>query len=463
MALAHTFEGNPHWLPRSPRGSLDHVPGENGWPLIGTTMRLLADPPGYANHMYRTYGPVYRSNSFGGRTVTFLGPEANELMLFDRDKIFSSEQGWGPMLNLFFPRGLMLMDFEKHRVHRRTLSVAFKPEPMKRYAEALNEGIAARIAAWRGTRFAFYDAIKQLTLDLAATSFLGLPWGPESAKINKAFVDMVQGTVGVIRKPLPGTALARGVAGRKFLLDYFGREVPGRRAGTGEDMFSQICRSTHEDGTMLSDGEIIDHMNFLMMAAHDTITSTLSTMVMLLGRNPEWQVRLRDEMKGLGDEMNGLGVNGDALPYERINDLVLTDYAFRESMRLMPPVPSIPRRAIKPFSFQGFDFPAGTFVGINSHFTHHMPEHWPDPTRFDPMRFEPEQVRTRHKYAWVPFGGGAHMCLGLHFAHMQVKILMWHLLRTSSIALPAGSGAKWQAWPIPRPRDGLPVAIVPLA
>jgi len=456
MALAHTFEGNPHWLPRSPRGALDHVPGENGWPLIGTTMRLLADPPGYANHMYRTYGPVYRSNSFGGRTVTFLGPEANELMLFDRDKIFSSEQGWGPMLNLFFPRGLMLMDFEKHRVHRRTLSVAFKPEPMKRYAEALNEGIAARIAAWRGTRFAFYDAIKQLTLDLAATSFLGLPWGPESAKINKAFVDMVQGTVGVIRKPLPGTALARGVAGRKFLLDYFGREVPGRRAGAGEDMFSQICRSTHEDGTMLSDGEIIDHMNFLMMAAHDTITSTLSTMVMLLGRNPEWQIRLRDEM-------SGLGVNGDALPYERINDLVLTDYAFRESMRLMPPVPSIPRRAIKPFSFQGFDFPAGTFVGINSHFTHHMPEHWPDPTRFDPMRFEPEQVRTRHKYAWVPFGGGAHMCLGLHFAHMQVKILMWHLLRTSSIALPAGSGAKWQAWPIPRPRDGLPVEIVPLA
>src|SRR3546814_6416598 len=67
------------------------------------------------------------------------------LIMFDREKIFSSEQGWGPVLNLLFPRGLMLMDFEKHRADRKILSVAFKPEPMRRYADSLNEGIRARI------------------------------------------------------------------------------------------------------------------------------------------------------------------------------------------------------------------------------------------------------------------------------------------------------------------------------
>ncbi len=455
MAYANTHAANPHWLPPREGQDIDYIPGRDGWPLIGTTLEQLKDPHAFTKKMVGEFGHVYRTNSFGGRFVQLVGPEANELVLFDREKVFSSEQGWGPVLNLLFPRGLMLMDFEKHRMDRRTLSIAFKPEPMKLYANALNEGIARRMVEWSGKSFAFYPAIKQLTLDLAAASFLGIPWGPDADKINKAFVDMVQASVGIVRVPLPGTAMGRGVAGRKFLLDFFGREVPKRRAGDAQDMFSQICRATNEDGTVLSDDEIIDHMNFLMMAAHDTITSSATSMVMLLARNPEWQEKLREEMLALG-------VNGDELPYDRINDLVLTDYAFKESLRMIPPVPSIPRRAIKPFSFGGFDFPAGTYVGIQPAYTHKMSEHWPDPETFNPLRFEPEHVKVRHKYAWVPFGGGAHMCLGLHFAYMQIKILMWHMLRTHQIVIDEGSGDSWQAWPIPKPRDGLPVRLVPL-
>jgi cytochrome P450 len=455
MAYAHTHTANPHWLPPRQGQEIDYVPGRDGWPVVGTTLEQLKDPHAFTKKMVGEFGYIYRTNSFGGRFVQLIGAEANELVLFDRDKIFSSEQGWGPVLNLVFPRGLMLMDFEKHRGDRRTLSVAFKPEPMKLYADALNKGIADRVAEWSGKSFAFYPAIKQLTLDLAAASFLGLPWGPDADKINKAFVDMVQASIGVVRIPLPGTAMGRGVAGRKFLLDYFGREVARRRASDGQDMFSQICRATREYGTLLSDDEIIDHMNFLMMAAHDTITSSATSMAMLLAKNPEWQVKLREEMLGLG-------INDEDLPYDRLNDLVLTDYAFKESLRMIPPVPSLPRRAIKPFSFGGYDFPAGTYVGIQPAYTHQMAEHWPDPETFDPLRFEPEQVKARHKYAWVPFGGGAHMCLGLHFAYMQIKILMWHMLRTHRIEIGEGSGENWQAWPIPKPRDGLPVTLVPL-
>jgi cytochrome P450 len=452
MAHAHTHEANPHWLPMPPRATTDHVPGENGLPFVGLTFEQLKDPLAFQKRMVAAYGPVYRINSFGGRFVQMMGPDANELVMFDRDKIFSSEQGWGPVLNLLFPRGLMLMDFEQHRVHRKTLSVAFKPEPMKLYCDALNEGIKKRVAEWQGKDIQFYSAIKELTLDLAATSFLGIPWGPDADKINKAFVDMVQASVGVVRIPLPGTKMGRGVAGRKFLLEYFGKEVPKRRASDAQDMFSQICRATNEDGQLLSDDEIIDHMNFLMMAAHDTITSSATSMVMLLGQNPEWQVKLRAEMEALG-------VTGDDLPYNRLNDLILTDYAFKESLRMIPPVPSIPRRAVKDFSFGGYDFKAGTYVGISPGYTHQMAEYWPDPQKFDPLRFEPEQVKARHKYAWVPFGGGAHMCLGLHFAYMQIKILMWHMLKSGTIELPSGSGAAWQAWPIPQPKDGLPLRL----
>ena len=457
MARADTFTANPHWLPRQKSGELDHVPGDDGWPIVGNTLKMLADPPAFTAKMVEKFGTVYRNRAFGGRNVSLLGPEANELVLFDRGKVFSSEQGWGPMLNQLFPRGLMLMDFDKHRDDRRTLSVAFKPEPMRLYADVLNEGIAKRVKQWRSKgEIQFYPAIKELTLELAAVAFLGTPVGPEGDKVNKAFVDMVQATIAPMRVPLPGLAMGKGVAGRKYLLEYFGREVPKRRDGDGDDMFSQICRATHEDGALLSDDEIIDHMNFLMMAAHDTITSSATSLVMRLGQNREWRDRLRAEM-------DGLGVNDEALPYDRLNELNLTDYAFKEAMRLMPPVPSIPRRAVKAFSFGGYDFPAGTFVGINTAYTHTMPDVWPEPDTFDPLRFSPEGAKGRHKYAYVPFGGGAHMCLGLHFAVMQIKILIWHILRDGQIDLPAGSGDKWQAWPIPKPRDGLPVRLEALA
>ncbi len=454
-ARADSHAANPHWLPRHAKDALDHIPGERGWPVVGNTLKLLADPPAYGNRMVAKYGTIYRQTSFGGPNIALFGADANELVLFDRDKVFSSEQGWGPMLNQLFPRGLMLMDFDQHRVHRRTLSVAFKPEPMRLYAEALNAGIAAGIARWSGKSFPFYPAVKALTLELAATAFLGIPFGPEAARINKAFIDMVQATIAVVRVPLPGTAMGRGVAARKYLVEYFGREVPMRRAGTGDDMFSQICRATDEEGTQLSVEAIVDHMNFLMMAAHDTITSSATAMAMLLARNPEWQGRLRDEM-------DGLGINGADLPYERLGELVLTEYAFKESLRLMPPVPSLPRRAIKPFEFRGKHFPAGTHVGISPMFVHKMAEHWPEPHRFDPMRFTPEAARDRHKYAWVPFGGGAHMCLGLHFAYMQIKLIMWHIIRAHRIDIAAGAGDAWQAWPIPKPRDGLPVTLTRL-
>ena len=129
---------------------------------------------------------------------------------------------------------------------------------------------------------------------------------------------------------------------------------------------------------------------------------------------------------------------------------------------MISPVPSIPRRAVKAFDFMGYHIPAGTLVSISPAYVHMMPEYWEDPETFNPMRFTPDLVKARHKYAWAPFGGGAHMCLGLHFAYMQVKLFMYHLLTTSRVEVAQGYEPKWQAWPIPKPKDGLKVTITAL-
>ncbi|WP_374386005.1 cytochrome P450 [Sandaracinobacter sp.] len=436
---------------------LKHVPGPvPGGSRTLRTIRFLADPRKMIAEQAEKFGPVFRRQDYMGWGVTLLGPDANELVLFNKDKIFSNKLGWDPVLELVFPNGLMMMDFDPHRQDRKTLSVAFKPAPMKVYLNGLNEGIERRIGKWSRTdSFKFYPAIKDLTLDLAAGSFLGLPWGPEAEKINQAFTDMVRASVAIVRRPLPFTQMRRGVQARAYMCDFFAKEIPNRRGKEGDDFFTQFCNARDEDGNLLGDQAIIDHMNFLMMAAHDTLTSSITSLVYCLGINPEWQEKLREEVDGVRAR------HGDVLPYEALGELELVEMAFKEALRLVPPVPMMPRRAIKDFEFQGYRIPAGSGVGINPLYTHHMEEHWPEPERFDPLRFTTQMSANRHKYAWVPFGGGAHMCLGLHFAYMQAKAFFFRLLSERRIVLPDGYTSEFWMVPIPRPKDGLPVRMLP--
>jgi cytochrome P450 len=449
-------------LPFTPpkRNELTHIPGDEGWPIVGKTFQVLADPKGFIEANGAKYGPVFRTHMFGETNVVLLGPEANELVLFDQQKLFSSTHGWTKVLGLLFPRGLMLLDFDEHRLHRKALSVAFKSGPMKSYLADLDRGIGARVAQWKAKPgvMQLYPAMKQLTLDLAAASFLGADIGPEVEEINRAFADMVAASVSPVRRPLPGTQMARGVQGRKRIVGYFQRQIPLRRAKNqgkdgGEDLFSQLCHATHEDGALLSEQDIIDHMSFLMMAAHDTLTSSLTSFIGELAAYPDWQRRLRDEVAALG-----LAADAPS-SFDDLEKMPLSEMAFRETLRLRPPVPSLPRRAMRDFSFNGFTIPAGTAVGVNPLYTHHMKDIWPEPGRFDPLRFTEEAQRNRHRFAWVPFGGGAHMCLGLHFAYMQAKCFARHFLQNLEVSLEPGYKSDWQMWPIPKPRDGLRVVL----
>src|SRR5436309_3924822 len=424
------------------RAALAHIPGDEGWPVIGRTLAVLADPKGEVERMAATYGHVYRSRVLGETSISVLGPEANELVLFDPTKLFSSTHGWEIVLGRLFPRGLMLLDFDEHRLHRRALSVAFKSGPMKSYLAELDAGIAKRVAQWRAQPgpVLFYPAMKQLTLDLAATSFLGADIGPEVDDITRAFVDMVAAAVTPIRTPWPGTQLARGVKGRQRIVAYFSQQIPLRREKDGEDLFSQLCRATHEDGALLSTQDIVDHMSFLMMAAHDTLTSSLTSFVGALAANPQWQTKLRDEVNALRL------APGEPTTLDKLEAMPMCEMAFKEAMRMKPPVPSIPRRAVRDFTLKGYAIPAGTLIGTNPLFTHHMPEIWPDPEAFDPMRFTDEAQRARHRFAYLPFGGGAHMCLGLHFAYMQAKCFTRHFLQIFNVALEPCHTPVRQVW-----------------
>jgi cytochrome P450 len=189
------------------RRALAHIPGDNGWPMIGHTLAALADPKAFFETRAAHYGLVFRSDILDETCVYLLGPEANELVLLDPQHLFSSRFGWAGILDRVFPGGLIMMDFDEHRLHRRALSVAFKAGPLRSHLTALDASISARIAEWRAAPgpMRFYPAMKQLTLDLAATAFLGGSLGPAMDQVSRALVDMVSATVSPIRWALPGT------------------------------------------------------------------------------------------------------------------------------------------------------------------------------------------------------------------------------------------------------------------
>lgn len=449
-----------HWSQGAPGADeLAHIPGEGGLPVVGNTLSLLRDPHGFTERMVQRYGPVYRTHVLGDWNISLIGPEANTLVLRNREKIFSSTQGWGPTLDNLFPGGLMLMDFEEHRIERRALATAFAAGPMSTYCEALSTGMAREIPQWEGP-ITFYPAIKELALVLAAESFVGLPWGAEAKQINDAFIGVVQASVAPIRKPLPFTKMKAGLDGRAFLVDYFSTECNRRReSGSADsDIFSQFAHATREDGSLLSVGEVVDQMIFLMMAAHDTVTSSTTSTVYQLAKNPEWQTKLRDEIWSV---TGGLDASGRPIPlaYGDLEHLELTEMFFKESLRMRPPLPVMPRRALQDFSFGGYDIPAGTRVGIAMHYTQNAPEYWDEPAEFRPERFTAEAERDIAPGAWVPFGGGAHKCLGLRFADMQIKLLLTQLLGRYEIIAASNYEPQWQAFPIQQPKDGLQIEL----
>lgn len=223
------------------------------------------------------------------------------------------------------------------------------------------------------------------------------------------------------------------------------------------DFFTQFCHARDEQGELLSDSDIIDHVSFLLAAAHDTLASSLTSTIYFLAKYPHWQDWAREEILSLGPQSCVEGPSHDEL-----TKVARLEMCLKEAMRLHAPIPGIQRQAVRDVEIMGHLIPAGTQVVLNVMMTHRLPDIWPDPERFNPLRFTTEMIRKRHKYAWTPFGGGAHMCIGLHFANMQAKALLVQLLGQYRISLPEVDKTEFQLFPLPKPNNGLPVVLTPI-
>jgi cytochrome P450 len=443
-----------------PGSDLEPVTGDAGLPIIGHMIEVFRGGPDYMLHIYRTYGPLHYAYTPALRSVIALGPDATQIVLSNRNKDFS-QRGWDPMIGKFFKRGLMLLDFDEHMFHRRIMQDAFTRTRLAGYVEHIDKVVTKVVTndwATDDARFLLHPAMKELTLDIASVVFMGHEPGTDHelvTTINDAFFTTTRAGNAIIRKDVRPFTWSRGLKARKLLEDYFAERIAEKRNSEGNDMLSALCHTEDENGQRFTDDDIVNHMIFLMMAAHDTSTSTATTVVHQLAAHPGWQERCRDESARLGD---------GPLDIEALEKLESLDLVMNEAMRMVSPVPWNFRRAVRDTELLGHYIPAGTDVVTWPSMTHRLPELWDNPERFEPDRFaEPRAEHKRHRYAFAPFGGGAHKCIGMVFGQLEVKTILHRLLRTYRLELVRpGYQPRYDWGGMPVPIGGLPIVLRPL-
>ncbi len=427
------------------------IPLHPSWPIIGDSLSYIQDAHGLLHRLHARYGEACAIRAFGMRFHMLLGPDANQFVLQNQGNLFANS-AWKDLIGPFFRRGLMLLDFDEHRFHRRIMQSAFARDALVGYLEAMQSRISIDLDRWTArSNFLMFDALKSLTLNVGSEVFAGHAPGPEADHLNRAFLDTVQAATGLIRYPVPGTRWNAGLRGRRLLQNHFEQGIAAKRAKPGSDLFSRLCQAKTDEGGLFSDADVVNHMIFVLMAAHDTSTITLSNMIYRLAKHPAWQERLRDESAALKSR---------SISYEDFDRLEGMTLVMKEALRMCAPVPMLPRRATVNCNFNGYHIEKDSLVAISPWLTHYLPQYWNEPEEFDPDRFAPPRAEDRkHAFLWLPFGGGAHKCIGLHFGQMEVKSILHQLLLRFRFSVDADYVLKQDFTSLPIPKDRLPVKL----
>jgi len=441
-------------LPDATLRELAHIPGKVGIPVLGMTPWLFRDFYGTLNRHHEKYGLLSKIGIGFQKGVLVLGPQNCQQVLLDSEKNFSSQMGYRESAGVWFGNAILSRDFDEHRLHRRVFQSAFKFEAMQGYSEGINRIVSGTLQGWEGREeIVFMPFIKSLLMSIGAQIFYGIhDLGDDAVRFTDAFnLILDKGMLSLIRKDIPPLAFYYGQKGRRFVYQYLDSLIEDRRKKDGRDFMSYLVKSTRDDGSYFSNDELIDHLSFLFFAAYDTTSAGLCHLLMHLAANPALQENLREE---------SLRLPMDEVTFDDIDKLSGVDMAFNEALRLYPSASILQRRSIRDCQIGGIDIPAHTMLFMAPGFNHRMPQFWSDPETFDPARFSEErQEHRRHKFQFMPFGGGAHKCIGMNFAQMNAKLFMHQLLRQYQVSFRPGYKIGSQILPTPCPPQGLPLRI----
>ena len=228
------------------------------------------------------------------------------------------------------------------------------------------------------------------------------------------------------------------------------RHIQSRLEHGGEDMdFLRLLTEAryHDTGQPMGEAQALIESLQLMVAGNETSSNALTWLFYLLARHPRHILEIRDEIAAV--------VGDDAVEFRNLHQLEGTMRVVDEALRIYPPFWMIDRIALEDDEASGVHIPAGTLVIPYIYGTHRNPAHWQDAESFDPRRFDSERRKSRHPFAYIPFGGGPRICIGNNMAVMQMLMIIVAVVRQYDFTLTKGDAVAIQPMMLLRPRGAV--------
>ena len=297
--------------------------------------------------------------------------------------------------------------------------------------------------------FTWFWEMKKLTFEIASKLLIGSEPGEMTARLSQWFTDL---TNGLFMIPLRWrwTPYGRALQARDQLLAHIQKVVEDRMAHPTQDALGLLVQSEDENGDRLTMEELKVQALLMLFAGHETTTSMLTSLVMVLAHNPQILERARQEQQILA--------SAGSLSLAQLKQMPYLDQILKEVERMYPPVGGGFRGVTQSFTFNGYRVPAGWMALYRIDAAHKDDRCYTNPQEFDPDRFSPDRAEhKRYEFSLVGFGGGPRICLGLAFAQLEMKVVASLLLRQYQWKLLPNQDLSLNPVPTLRPRSGVKV------
>jgi cytochrome P450 len=361
--------------------------------------------------------------------------------------------------------GILTAQGASWRWQRRTAAPLFRPADLANLVPVMSAAGEAQIARWAASPAGSMQAVDRAMTEttfhvISATMFAGSA-DVEADQIlrsaDKALAS-VSWDIAAAMMRFPAWLWYPGKRGRRRAGAQLRAAVTAilarrRAAGLkGDDLLARLALARDPDtGEPMSDKVLIDNLITFLAAGHETTAKALTWTLYILARAPEWQERIREEVRA---------VAGDApIAAGHLEKLVVTRAVLEEAMRLYPPAPVMTRQTATTTRMGGATLPPAALVVIPIFALHRHRRLWSDPDRFDPERFFPQRKANILRTQFMPFGFGPRTCIGASFAMMEGMAILATLVRRVDFAWDGKHLPEPQSRVTLRPKGGMPLRV----
>jgi cytochrome P450 len=446
-------------------------PGPTPRELLPRIPKIQSDALGFLMDLSDRYGDLAHFPVGSQPVYVVSHPDGVRHVLQEQNRRYTKDTIQYNSLSTITGRGLLTSDGAFWLRQRRLAQPAFARPRIMALDAIVVPAVQAMLERWKepackGEPVDVDDEMMRLTLEIVGKALFSIDLSSEASRLTGAVLTALDHIIyrarNIVVPPdyIPTPRNLRFRRALRSLDEAVYKIIADRRKGGSaessekDDLLNVLLNARDEEtGEPMSDRQVRDEVMTMLIAGHETVASALTWTWFLLSGHPGEQECLRQEV---------VSVLGGRAP--AADDLLALPYSaqvFSEALRLYPPAWVISRRAVEEDELLGYPVAAGTLIIISPYVIHRRPDFWEDASMFIPARFSNEKENKRHRFAYIPFGGGPRLCIGSNFAAVEAQLIMTMITQHYRLELAPQAKVKIDALVTLRPHYGMPMRLLP--